>query len=66
MRTGQIPSYCIEKVSTVNALRKIERIFYKLYNTSQISGICSPQPLKHNLTEFWSRQIDEKLNYILG
>jgi toxin YoeB len=41
------------------ALKKIERIFNELSNTPY-SGIGSPEPLKYNLSEFWSRQIDRK------
>jgi toxin YoeB len=41
------------------ALRKIERIFNELSNTPY-AGIGSPEPLKYNLAEFWSRQIDRK------
>lgn len=41
------------------ALRKIERIFTELSDTPY-SGIGSPEPLKYNLAEFWSRQIDRK------
>jgi len=41
------------------ALRKIERIFIELSN-NPFSGIGSPEPLKYNLTQCWSRQIDKK------
>jgi toxin YoeB len=40
-------------------LKKIERIFIELSNTP-FSGIGSPEPLKYQLTECWSRQIDKK------
>ena len=41
------------------ALRKIERIFSDLSNNPYY-GIGSPESLKYNLAEFWSRQIDRK------
>jgi toxin YoeB len=41
------------------AIRKIERIFIDLSNTP-FSGIGSPEPLRYNFTECWSRQIDKK------
>lgn len=40
-------------------LKKIERIFIELSMTP-FSGIGSPEPLKYNLTDCWSRQIDKK------
>jgi toxin YoeB len=48
-----------EKSGQLIALKKIERIFIELSNTP-FTGIGSPEPLKYNLTEFWSRQIDKK------
>jgi len=48
-----------KKSGQLKALRKIERIFIELSNTPY-TGIGSPEPLKHNLTECWSRQIDKK------
>ena len=41
------------------ALKKLERIFSDLSETPY-HGIGSPEPLKYNYTEFWSRQIDRK------
>lgn len=43
----------------VIAIRRIERIFIELSDTP-FSGIGSPEPLKYNLAECWSRQIDKK------
>lgn len=40
-------------------IRKIEKIFVELSNTP-FSGLGGPEPLKYNLTECWSRQIDKK------
>lgn len=40
-------------------IRKIEKIFKELSNTP-LSGIGSPEALKYNLTEYWSRSIDKK------
>jgi len=40
-------------------IRKIERIIGELAETP-FSGIGSPEPLKYNMTEYWSRQIDKK------
>jgi toxin YoeB len=48
-----------KKSGQVIAIRRIERIFIELSNTP-FSGIGSPEPLKYNLTECWSRQIDKK------
>jgi toxin YoeB len=41
------------------AIRKIERIILELSNTPY-SGIGSPESLKYNYTEYWSRQINKK------
>jgi len=43
----------------IKSLKKIERIIKELSETPY-SGIGSPEPLKYNLTECWSRQIDKK------
>ena len=48
-----------KKSGQLIALKKIERIFNELSNTPY-NGIGSPEPLKYNLTECWSRQIDKK------
>lgn len=48
-----------EKSGQLIVLKKIERIFNELSNTP-FTGIGSPEPLKYNLTDFWSRQIDKK------
>lgn len=40
-------------------LKKIERIFLDLAN-NPFSGVGSPEPLKHQMTEYWSRRIDKK------
>ena len=48
-----------KKSGQLVALRKIERIFSDLSDIPYY-GIGSPEPLKYNLTEFWSRQIDRK------
>jgi len=40
-------------------LRKIERILIELSN-HPYTGIGSPEALKYNMTEYWSRQIDKK------
>jgi toxin YoeB len=41
------------------AIRKIERIFWELSNTPYF-GIGSPESLKYNYTECWSREINKK------
>jgi len=48
-----------KKSGQLIAIKKIERIFNELANTPY-KGIGSPEPLKYNLTEYWSRQIDKK------
>ena len=48
-----------KKSGQLIALKKIERIFIELSNTP-FYGIGSPEPLKYNLAECWSRQIDKK------
>lgn len=40
-------------------LKKIEKIFVELSNTP-FSGIGSPEPLKYEMTLYWSRQINKK------
>jgi toxin YoeB len=44
-----------DKAST----KKIEKIFIELSQTPY-SGIGNPEPLKHELTGFWSRRINAK------
>ena len=48
-----------KKSGQLITLKKIARIFIELYNTPFV-GIGSPEPLKYNLTKYWSRQIDKK------
>ena len=48
-----------KKSGQLIALRKIERIFNELSNTP-FYGIGKPEPLKYNLFDYWSRQIDKK------
>ena len=40
-------------------IKKIEKIFIELSQTPY-SGIGNPEPLKHELTGFWSRRINVK------
>jgi len=48
-----------KKSGQVITQRKIERIFLDL-SINPFSGIGSPEKLKYNLKEYWSRQIDKK------
>ncbi len=48
-----------KKSGQIIVLKKIERIFDELANTPY-HGIGSPEPLKYNMSEYWSRQIDKK------
>jgi toxin YoeB len=48
-----------KKTGQLIALKRIERIFIEL-SDSPYHGIGSPEPLKFNLTDCWSRQIDKK------
>lgn len=48
-----------KKSGQLIALKKIERILLELSDTP-FTGIGSPEPLKYNLSEYWSRQIDKK------
>ena len=41
------------------SIKKIEKIFIELSQTPY-SGIGNPEPLKHELTGFWSRRINAK------
>ena len=41
------------------SIKKIEKIFIELSQTPY-SGIGNPEPLKHELTGFWSRRINVK------
>jgi toxin YoeB len=41
------------------SIKKIEKIFVELSQTPY-SGIGNPEPLKHELTGFWSRRINTK------
>ena len=47
------------KSGQLNTIRKIEKIFKELSNTP-FYGIGSPEALKYDLTEYWSRSIDKK------
>ena len=40
-------------------LNKISKIFYDLENNPYV-GVGNPEPLKHNLSGFWSRKINLK------
>lgn len=40
-------------------IKKIEKIFVELTKTPYI-GIGSPEPLKYDLSGFWSRRINQK------
>jgi toxin YoeB len=40
-------------------LKKIETIFIDLAN-NPFTGVGSPEPLKYQMTEYWSRKIDKK------
>ncbi len=40
-------------------LRKINKLIKEIQR-EPFSGIGKPEPLKHNLTGYWSRRIDEK------
>jgi len=48
-----------KKSGQVITQRKIERIFLDL-SINPFSGIGSPEKLKYNLKEYWSRQINKK------
>ena len=48
-----------KKSGQIISQRKIERIFQELSNTPFV-GLGSPEPLKYNFTDCWSRQIDKK------
>jgi len=48
-----------KKSGQIISQRKIELVFQELSNTP-FAGIGSPEPLRYNLTECWSRQIDKK------
>ncbi|MFD1628617.1 Txe/YoeB family addiction module toxin [Pseudopedobacter beijingensis] len=41
------------------SLKRIERIFIELSESPYI-GIGNPEPLKHELSGFWSRRINQK------
>ena len=48
-----------QKSGQIIALKRIERILIEL-SDNPYSGIGSPEPLKYNLAELWSRKIDKK------
>lgn len=41
------------------SIKKLEKIVFELSEHPQI-GIGNPEPLKHNLSGFWSRRINKK------
>jgi len=48
-----------EKSGQKTILKKIEQIFLDLAN-HPFTGVGSPESLKYQMTEFWSRRIDKK------
>ena len=52
-----------QRSGQIIALKRIERILIEL-SQHPYSGIGSPELLKYNLSELWSRQIDKK-NHII-
>ena len=48
-----------KKSGQKSSLKKIEEIFLELSQTP-FTGVGSPEPLKYQLNEFWSRRIDRK------
>jgi toxin YoeB len=49
----------MEKIRTEVSTKKIEEIFLELSQTP-FTGLGSPEPLKYQLNEYWSRRIDRK------
>jgi toxin YoeB len=48
-----------KKSGDTSAIRKIERIFIELSN-NPFEGVGTPEQLKFNFTNCWSRRIDRK------
>ena len=48
-----------QRSGQIIAIKRIERILVEL-SQHPYSGIGSPEQLKYNLVELWSRQIDKK------
>ena len=42
-----------------NTVKRINKLIKDIERNGNV-GIGKPEPLKHNLTGFWSREIDEK------
>lgn len=51
--------YSYWKTQDRKTLKKIDTIIQELFKTP-FAGIGKPEPLKGNLSGFWSRRIDEK------
>lgn len=47
------------KAGNKASIKKIEKIFVEL-SQSPYAGIGNPEPLKHELSGFWSRRINNK------
>lgn len=58
-RTAEKDLEIWKKSGQKNALKKIEKIFEDL-KTTPFKGIGKPEPLKHELSDYWSRRITEK------
>ncbi|MEI6728432.1 MAG: Txe/YoeB family addiction module toxin [bacterium] len=51
--------YCHWKNQDKKTIKKIDELIKELFKNPFV-GIGKPEPLKQNLTGFWSRRIDEK------
>lgn len=51
--------YCYWQMQDKKTLRRINSLIKDIQRNGAMNGIGKPEPLKENLTGWWSRRIDE-------